>query len=229
MNETGHNSTWSVYEVEGIFSWTLDMPTGLSDAEILAWQDAVLVAGDRHGILRVMSAPTWDFRFERDGAVRDWLRVHGDRMQVDDVLPAGFLLLNTSLRVASRIAYEGPDGIVEGWFNDAGDLAGAAGLAPPRHPDNDLLLVEVDPRSDDSWTATISTSTDIWFARNQYPDWPNREPVDNRVLSSRNAPRLNAFLADVRAAGEPYGASWTFTGQDTRGIRATDDEGYIKF
>jgi hypothetical protein len=53
------------------------------------------------------------------------------------------------------------------------------------------------------------------------------EPVDNRVLSRLNAPRLNAFLGEVRDACRAPGGDWSWS-RNQPGVWEVDDEGLVR-
>ena len=95
--------------------------------------------------------------------------------------------------------------MVEDWFTDVADLADAAGLPPPRHTGYEPLLLAVVGWDDGSATASLGTATDIWFPR------AGVDRLDNHVLASRNTPRLNAFLTELRAASAAIGGTWRWS------------------
>ncbi len=195
-------NNWNAYDTHEVFSWESDLPP---EADLLAWQDAVLTAGERHRILRILTAPAWGYRRDRDGPLHPWLQRHGDRIAPEPPLPAGFLLGTVRYTTATLLAYATPTGIVEDWFTDVADLAAAAGLPSPRHTEYEPLSLAVVGWDDGSATASLGTATDIWFPRTG-PDL-----LDNHVLAGRNASRLNAFLTDLRAASASIGGTWRWS------------------
>jgi hypothetical protein len=74
---------------------------------------------------------------------------------------------------------------------------------------------------------SISTATDIWFPHNHKGHRTGREPIDNRAVSAHNAPRLNAFLTEVRAVCQSLGGTWKWT-RTPPGVYEVDDEGLVQ-
>jgi len=221
-------NNWNAYGTDEVAIWESTLPSGLSGEEILAWQEAVLVAGEQHSIMRVLDAPTWDYRRDRDGPVVEWLRWHGDRIEPVPPFPSGFLVGRIqAYTVAALLAYSGPDGIVETWASDVANFAVAVGLP---WPGADYPPVTVEPAvwDDDSFTVSFGTAIDIWFARNEARHRVEPGPVDNRALARLNGPRLNAFLNDVRTACEVVGGTWIWsTVASSDGYRQVDNEGFV--
>ena len=65
---------WNVFATDELFVWESTLSAGLPAAAMLDWQAAVLTAGEKHSVMRVLSAPAWDYRRDRDGPVLTWLR-----------------------------------------------------------------------------------------------------------------------------------------------------------
>lgn len=220
-------NNWNAYDTDEVAVWESDLPLGLSGEELLAWQDAVLSAGERYSVMRVLEAPEWDYRRDRDGPVRQWLRRHGDRIEAMPPYPSGFLLGRIqAYTVAALLAYAGPEGIGQTWVSDVANFAVSVGLPWPgaKYPP---LSVET-MWEDDSIAVSVGTAIDIWFAWNKA--WHRTEPgpIDNRVLARLNGPRLNGFLADVRAACQALGGTWTWdTDATARGYREVDEAGFV--
>ncbi len=221
-------NNWNGYKTDEVFVWSSHIPPVTSAHRITAWQDAVLRAGERHGILRVVEALAGDFRHDRDGPIADWLVTHSDRIEPFGTFPAGFLLGRPDLYMpASRLVYATSEGMTEASFTSVADLAGAAGLPPNGR---DYSPISIEPTywdEDDSFTISISTATDIWFPHNNPAHRVNHGPIDNRAVSARNAPRLNAFLTEVRAACQALGGTWKWT-RTPPGIWEVDDEGLVR-
>lgn len=222
-------NNWTVYDTDDVFTWESTVPGGLSGDEMLAWQDAVLAAGEKHSVMRVVAAPNWDFRRDRDGPVLEWLRRHGERIEPMWPYPSGFLLGRVlQYHLASLLSYSGPDGIVDIWASNVSDLALAAGLPLPRLGNDPPLSVETNSEDDGGFTATISTATDIWFARNDPRPRLAPRPIDNSALARLNGARLNAFLVEVRAACRAVGGAWTWdTVPGSYGYREADEDGFV--
>ncbi len=222
-------NNWNVYDTDEVFTWESALPAGLPAEAILEWQAAVLTAGEEHSIMRVLAAPAWDYRRDRDGPVLDWLRRHGDRIEPMWPYPTAFLLGRTlHYEVAALVTYASKDGVVGGWFSDVAKLGAAAGLPPLRHAGDAPLTVETSSWDDGSFSASFGVATDLWFAWNEPWHRTGPERIDNRALASLNAPRLNAFLADVRAACLTIGGTWTWdTASELSGIRQVNKDGFV--
>jgi hypothetical protein len=222
-------NNWNVYDTDEVFVWESTLPAGLSAAAILDWQTAVLAAGERHSVMRVLAAPLWGYHRESNGPVLEWLRRHGDRIEPMWPYPSGFLLGRTlHYEVAALMTYADEGTVVDGWFSEVAILASSAGLPLPRYGSDAPLTVETTSWDDGSFTASIGVATDLWFAWN----WPGHrigpERLDNRALAALNAPRLNGFLADVRAACRTAGGTWAWdTASQPPGIRGVDANGFV--
>ncbi|GLW27973.1 hypothetical protein [Actinoplanes regularis] len=221
-------NNWNSFKTDEGFIWSSHIPRVTAGERVTAWQDTVLRAGERHGILRVVEALDGAFRWDRDGSIADWLVAHGDRVEPFGTFPAGFLLGRPDLYLpAARLAYATGDGMTETWFTNVADLAGAAGLPPHGRVYPPL---SIDPSywdEDDSFTVSLATATDIWFPHNHPAHRVHDGPIDNRVVSARNAPRLNAFLTEVRTACQALGGDWRWTSTPA-GVWEVDDEGLIR-
>lgn len=221
-------NNWNVFKTDEVFQWSSHIPPGISGDRLTAWQEAVFRAGERYGILRVVEAVDGAYRYDRDGFITDWLAVHSDLIEPIVTFPAGFLIGQFNFYTpAARLVYAGAEGMTEAWFTSVAVLAEAAGL-PPRgriYPP-----ISIDPshgEDEDSFTVTIATATDIWFPHNDPWDRTGREPIDNRAVSARNAPRLNAFLTEFRAACAVLGGTWEWTRNSSAGIWEVDEDGLI--
>ncbi len=224
-------NNWNVFKTDEVFQWSSHIPPGISGDRLTAWQETVFRAGERHGILRVVDAFHGAYQHDRDGFITEWLAAHSNLIKPIGTFPAGFLIgLFTAYTPASRLVYAGADGMTEAWFTNVGVLAEAAGL-PPRgyvYPP-----ISIGPEhceeydGDERFTVTIATATDIWFPHNDPWDRTGREPIDNRAVSARNAPRLNAFLTEFRAACAVLGGTWEWTRNSSAGIWEVDEDGLI--
>ena len=228
VGEPERNS-WNVFVSDEAFMWDVRLPEGLSNEQLLGWQDLILAAGERHQVLRVTAAPTWGYLFERDGPVRAWLSRHGDRIEPIDQCPRGFLLGQLlGFETASRLSYVGPDGIVTGWFSDVMDLAIAGDVPKPKRYDYPPLTVVTAADFDDVLVTGFGLATDIWLSWVR-PRAPGQtDLVDNRALAALNAPRLNAFLTEVRDAALSLGGRWTWPeSANRRRPHRFDDQGLV--
>lgn len=224
-------NNWNAYKTDEVFVWSSHIPPVTESDRILAWQDTVLRAGERHGVLRVVEAVDGEFRHERDGFAGDWLATNAGRIEPIGTVPAGFLLGRPYLyRPASRLLHATVDGMTEGWFTSVADLAGTAGL-PPYGRDYPPLSLDTDygdEHGGDSLTISVATATDIWFPHNDPGHRVHDGPIDNRAVSARNAPRLNAFLTELRAACRALGGDWHWTRNSSPGLWEVDEEGLVR-
>ena len=204
-------NNWSVYDTHEGFTWESDLPPG---ADLLTWQDSVLLAGERHGVLRIMAAPDWDYRRDRDGAPQSWLQRHGDPDPREPLVAEGLLFASVRNVTATLLAFATPHGLVEDWFTDVADLATAAGIPPPRHTGYEPVMLAVVGWDDGSTTVSLATATDIWFPRT------GGGHFDNSLLAARNAPRLNAFLTDLRNACAAAGGNWRWLAPENYEMKA---------
>ena len=220
-------NNWNVFKTDEAFIWSSQFPSGISGDRLTAWQETVFRAGERHGILRVVEAVHAAYQHDRDGFITDWLAVNSERIEPVATFPAGFLIGQfTWYTPASRLVYAGAEGMTEAWFTSVAVLAEAAGL-PPRGRVYPPISIEPSYGADeDSFTVSIATTTDIWFPHNDPWDRAHDGPIDNRAVSARNAPRLNAFLTEVRAACSALGGTWQWT-RTPSGVWEVDEEGLI--
>ncbi|BCY12317.1 hypothetical protein L3i22_074050 [Actinoplanes sp. L3-i22] len=220
-------NNWNSWKTDEIFIWSSHIPRITEGERVTAWQDAVLRAGERHDILRIV-ANDWGYHRVRDGSIFDWIAAHGDVIESYGTFPTGFLLGRfASYTPASRIAFATADGRTEGWFTDVAELAQAAGLPPHGwiHPP-----IAIEPSywdHDDSFTVSISTATDIWFPHNYKGHRTGPQPIDNRIVSAWNAPRLNAFLTEVHTACQALGGTWEWT-RTPPGFYEVDHQGLVQ-
>jgi hypothetical protein len=158
----------------------------------------------------------------RDGDFGDFVRSHADRLPATDpLLPMGFALDNLAVapspgRVSSTqlTVAEASGAVRDEWVADMVDLGMRLGLQrcyarPPLEILFDLGI-ESDPELA-VWWLDFSLSTDIflpWTSRFSH-DAFLPEPLDNRMLAGRNAPRLNVFLRRVRVSALAGGGRWT--------------------
>lgn len=225
-------NNWYTYDTTEIFHWEAQLPWSLGSTALLAWQDALLDAGERHRIFRIESAEPLGYRRERDGFIGDYLREHGGRIPPEyDRYPPGFLLGKADAYVPSTLLEYAADGrIAQAWVTDMADLALLAGvrIAGSQRP----VSVDADPGYEDFgedyvW-ANISLSSDIWFPWNgPRSGGPYDEPIDNRLLARRNSTRLNAFLRDVRQATLDLGGAWAAAEYKASPLRPADEYGIV--
>ena len=227
------DNLWITYG-EQLVEWTADLsPAADEPARLLGWIRHVLAAGEQNQVYEVREAPLAGFRSDRDGALTGCL---DRRYAADGVVDlghfasSGMRVVNGAvLRAVGRLAYAGDRGdVVEGEVDDLGallrslrpgDVATAGGLmvdCPPIDLTGPLLDVARPERS--IWrgrpgvvSVRFTIRTDIWFPwviGFLAPPVDMTRRHDNRPLASRHTPRLNAFLASVRAATLDLGGRW---------------------
>lgn len=81
-------NNWNTYKTEEAHLWKSGLPLDLPAHRLLDLQRTVLEAGERHEVLRILDAPRWDYRRDRDGPVLPWLERHGERIEPLDPYPA---------------------------------------------------------------------------------------------------------------------------------------------
>ena len=210
---TPARNNWNCYASDELFSWTAAVALPGALTHLGDWQDVVLTAGERHGVLRVERVAPLGYERARDGFVGDVIRAHPDLLPAQgDWYPAGFLLGRwLDLVTASRLAYATGDGIEVDWFTDMADVAARAGVA--RCASTPPVTLYTDGGADlDGAPAVavhIAVTSDIWFPWNPPGTRAEAGPIDNRPLARHNGSRLNAFLAEVRAATTAAGGTWT--------------------
>ncbi|MFD0580911.1 hypothetical protein [Dactylosporangium darangshiense] len=165
-----HNN-WNIYETD-MFNWRASFPVPV-DAQVLhAWQQALFVAGERHGILRFEQADQIGYDRARDGFIGDFAAAHPDRPAQYADYPVGFILQHwNQLTVATRLAYvvgedwhQPGDRIEESWCSSVGDLSFYAKV-----PGEDTgapidIYTDVDERTSPCRLyVEVSSKTDIFF------------------------------------------------------------------
>ncbi|MEV6235467.1 hypothetical protein [Lentzea sp. NPDC051838] len=212
-----------------LVEWVADL--GAADPHrLMEWLHRVLTAGERHEVYSVREAPLAGLH---SGSLLPLLR---QRFEQEGVLDLGHfassgmrLIDGRTLRVAARMAYVDARGeVVEDEVENLGSLLRA--LRPADVPISAGLMVDCPPLDVSGplidfrhpersiWRGTagrvrvrFSLRTDIWFPLviGFLADTTDVTPVhDNRPQASRHTPRLNAFLAEVRAATLDLGGSW---------------------
>jgi len=44
-------NNWNVYDTDEVFLWEAAFPAGLTDHQILGWQETVFASGEKHAVL----------------------------------------------------------------------------------------------------------------------------------------------------------------------------------
>lgn len=212
---------WSVYR-KMLGGWEATVPLR-ADAPraLLDWVVEIIDAGFRTEVARFRKED--GTYWQRDELVR-WLeRGLAERQVVD-----AFAFARRFDRVGSKIAYADERGITEGLIDDVGGLLRR--LRGPEIGEQTYASRTCAPlwigghaiNFDPAWTGPMSaahlpsTSVKIVFECDIWLPWvpgyfdpSDRENFyDNRPLAERHTPRLNEFLAAVRAASASRGGGW---------------------
>ncbi|MFC7548941.1 hypothetical protein [Plantactinospora sp. GCM10030261] len=224
-------NNWNVYDTFEMLFWDADFPWRLGTEPLLAWQEVLLEAGERHGVLRVEQVDTAGYDRTRDGFIGGFVRRHPDRIPAaGDWLPQGFVPDKwPHVRTASRLCYGTDTGIEEGWFADMAELAARVGLRdyPGRPPVTLVTDAGAGPEDDPSVVVTVGLSTDIWLPWNPPGHRLGSTPLDNRRLAACNAPRLNAFLAEIRHSAIELGGTWAWSDNFVTPPWTADERGIV--
>jgi hypothetical protein len=178
---------------------------------------AIVDAGERHDVLRVVTVPV-------DGGAPepfDYAAHLADGAQpfalMPEEAPAG-----RRFETPGRICWQEPDGtLAEGDVADLGALL--MRLRPDAVPWAGDLFMAREPPVSAAWRAgvcDIELLTDIWFPRilgvldGNAPLPPAEPSQDNTALAGCHTPRLNAFLVDVRDATLELGGTWRLRPDD---------------
>jgi hypothetical protein len=216
-------NNWSSFDTSEVFWWSVAFADTVRSDHLLEWQQIVLTAGERHGVLRVEEAGSIGYRHDRDGPIAAYLADHRDRVpdRGYDHWPRGFFLpaldpaIDPMTRVSSLLDYVDAAGRpARTWVHNLMPLGYEIGLTQYFHQPPLVLDGGYDPAtvdSDDTRWIQIGTTVDIWFPWNSPNFHPGRgtELLDNRVLARLNGARLNAFLAEVRTPAVRVGGSWS--------------------
>jgi hypothetical protein len=202
--------------------WHAEFPFELGPDVLVLFQETVLGAGAATGVFRVDEIRRLGYHRDRDGDIVDFVRTHADQLpSTDPLLPTGFALDDLAAtpspgRVSSTLltVADASGALRDEWVADMADLGIRLGLQrcyarPPVEIFFDLG-VESDPELA-VWWLDFSLSTDIflpWSSAFSHDVFLS-EPLDNRVLAGRNAPRLNSFLRQLREAALAVGGRWT--------------------
>jgi hypothetical protein len=194
--------------------------------------NAVVVAGERHAVFRVVTVPIGG----GDPAPFDYLTNLGRGARPFEFLPEE-APAGRRFATPGRICWQEPDGrLVEGEVAELGPLLKR--LRPDAAPwAADLFMAHVPPVVVRAFKGVIDVDlrTDIWFPRilgildGNAPLPPAPPSRDNTMLANGHTPRLNAFLADVREAARALGGTWRLKPVDglPRYAAMTDELGVV--
>lgn len=217
-----------------LVEWTAELSPAADDpTRLLEWLRRVLAAGQQNQVYEVLEAPLAGYRSDRDGALISVLKRRFDNEGILDLghfASSGVRAVDGAfLRATARMAYADERGeVVENPVENLGaqlralrpgDVAKATGLmvdCPPL----DVVgpLIDLARPEQSLWRGRPGTvrvrftlRTDIWFPwviGFLAPIVDATPRYDNRPLAGRHTPRLNAFLAEVRAATLDLGGRW---------------------
>jgi hypothetical protein len=227
------DNLWITYG-DQLVEWTAELTPAADDpAALFGWLRRVLTAGERDRAYEVHEAPLAGYRSPRDGALIDHLE---RRFAAEGVVDVGHFASSGmravdggTLRVAALLAYADDRGeVVEAAVENLGgllrrlrpgDVTESGGLmvdCPPIDLAGPLIDVARPDRS--RWhgraglvRVRFTIRSDIWFPwviGFLAPPVDVTRRHDNRPLAMRHTPRLNAFLAEARAATLELGGRW---------------------
>lgn len=220
-------NNWNSYEVLEYRSWSVGFPLGVTTASLLAWQDLVLAAGERHQILRVDEAECFGYSRLRDGPFSEFVHAHPERLEPpNDVVPVGFVLnridgVYNGIRTSTLLDFVDADGeLAQDWISCMSELGRRVGLGESYPNEPFSIAADSDPEAAPPVPATwaeFSVTTDIFFPWVQPPLFhrPRNELRDNMILARLNGSRLNGFLRDVCQAALEIGGVWEHPRQTT--------------
>jgi hypothetical protein len=217
MTEDRRRRTWSLHPLgkSEPISWTATFACREVGRAILSWQDDVLRATERHRVHRFLELDWLDYERARDGDLLQFLHTNPDSARRSaEVHPPGVVFDNSLRAVASSVisvtATTGVDLTVE--TADLSALALASGIERPRYQ-SPMLITGAIADDEEHIEFDFEFTYDAFLPWPPYPREyglaPSRVYADNRHLAGLNAPRVNAFLADVRRATRLAGAEWS--------------------
>jgi hypothetical protein len=218
-------TAWTASDRYPFARWQGDLPAPRTAADmerLLGVLRAVLAAGRQEGVWQVLETPAPEpYRAEVDGPFEDLAARHlaaTGELRLLDLERGAVAPPRGRLRTPSRIAFRGSDGAVtEADVDDAGELLRT--LRPDAPEPTGDGLAHVPPLALHGTTVrlgdgrrprlVVELPASVWFPRvldlaATVPRWH-----DNTEVAAHNAPRLNRFLAAVRAAVEDAGGSWS--------------------
>ncbi|GAA4259697.1 hypothetical protein [Dactylosporangium darangshiense] len=230
-----HANHWNILESSSLIVWSPSFAVPADAAVLHAWEQQLFAAGERYGVLRVERFDDIGYDRARDGYIGDFAAAHPDLPPEFYVFPAGFILGAgwERLTLATRLAfvvgddwYQPGDRIEEEWFSSIYDLSDRAKIPTDQTSPPITIYADVEEDTDPRRIIVdIGLWTDIFFPWN--PPDTRRQPVriDNRLLAERNGRRLNAFLADVRAATLAANGTWEAPNKLGADPRRFDEDG----
>jgi hypothetical protein len=205
---------WVAVAGTELAAWDVDAP------DRLALADAILRAGADTNVFRVAVQPIhggvaqpFDYLAHLRGGARAF------ELSADEA-PQGYRFVTPG-----RVCWHGRVGVEQ---DDVADLGALMSRLRPRAEEwTERFMAHVAPvevwRS--PYAIRFALATDIWFPQvlgvldGDAPPPPAPPQRDNRALAACHTPRLNAFLADVRAAAERLGGTWRLVEPEGIGVR----------
>lgn len=215
--------------------WETRFPTDVDTATLVQWQSRVLRSGEDHAVYRVQEVELLGYERSRDGFIGDFLTTNPDRTTRQNGMTIPGLMFDAAgSAIASTVVFvETADGRYQEMdSSDVHDLAYASGVqGVEREQPVEVFGI---PGSDPGEPAepillSVHLQCTIWFpwSYERFPSDGGSGLIDNTALARHNAPRLNAFLADVRSATEDLGGTWKFGGAIRLEQFQLDDNGVV--
>ena len=217
---------WTATSRAPYAGWVLELPrpVGASDLRaLLALAKVVLQVGRAEQVFDVVETRRPEgFLAERDGPYEEFLArtlAETGRLRLFDFSRGGVATTPAgTLRTPALVRFEVPGGgVQEAVVHDVGALLRE--LAPDTEPGYQRwLMARVPPiqvhggtvgvdGNEDPPRVEVTLPTSLWFPRVHDPR-TGEPPWSPNPTAAFNAPRLNRFLASLRAAGEAIGGSW---------------------
>jgi hypothetical protein len=229
---------WVTFD-DDIATWTADLTPRRDDAEALwAWLEIVVGSAEQNEVHIVREAPSLEYVRESGPLLSHLGRLFADEGKIDlfhfEFAVPEHQREGRALRAAARMAYFDAGGqLTEEYVDDLGELLRSLRPADYEEAVNFMYRCSplkawgplVDSRNSEksNWwvvpgeaTVDFSIRSDIWYPYISgllEPDVTVDYGIDNRALSGRHTPRLNAFLADVRQATVAIGGTWKLDGE----------------
>jgi hypothetical protein len=224
---------WVTHD-EGLAEWVADLSNLSSEGErLFEWLRIVLDAGQRHEVYIVREAPLVGYSSTEERSFTDLLEQRfkeNGEVDIFHFASSGALTVGSSrFRTAARVAYYDLKGqLTESEEDDLGALLRRFRPEDEREAPNAMLwcppieaigpLIDLQEPTRSIWRGKPGSvrirfiiRSDIWYpwVIGFLEEEVNvRRRYDNRPLSLRHTPRLNAFLTIARQATLELGGAW---------------------
>lgn len=206
---------WDIRSDEPLATWDADFPADIDKARLLAWQRAVIRAGEDTDVYRVTREPRTGYHRSEHGSFADHLDRLGDQAPIDSNDHSTGLLFDDTLEATTLLAHPAAGGTIR--ETSLYSMREIADRAPSTQRPLSLAAGRNEPGG--------PPGVEIWIATKLWLPWayrypagpspdPDNPPIDNRTLAARNTPRLNTFLAAAATATRAVGGTWRL-GRDT--------------